>query len=75
MNLLDRIASAASVVTERGKAQEVRLVDVFVLGPLMLWFALRSRGMPEWSRFALGFAGVGTILYNARNYVRLSEAP
>lgn len=51
------------------KAQSVRLVDVFVLGPLMVWYAGASRG-PEWARAALGVAGLLTIAYNGANYLR-----
>lgn len=51
------------------KPQAVRLLDVFALGPLMVWYAGVSRG-PEWARAALGVAGLLTIAYNGANYLR-----
>lgn len=56
------------------KPQIVRLVDVFLLGPACLAVAY---GVPMKSPLARAFwaiAGVGTIYYNARNYLRLQEA-
>ena len=49
------------------KTQRVRLVDVFVLGPFMIW-ASRAPELPPWARLALGLSGLATIVYNARNY-------
>jgi hypothetical protein len=52
------------------KGQMMRLLDVFLLGPLMLWFALEHvdpvAPMPA---YLLAFFGVTTILYNGYNYV------
>lgn len=50
------------------KSQAVRLVDVFLLGPFMMWMAGRSSA-PEWARATLAAAGALTILYNGRNYL------
>jgi hypothetical protein len=52
------------------KTQTIRLLDVFVLGPFMVWYAMQSRDMPNAARWALGIAGVLTITYNANNYRR-----
>lgn len=51
------------------KSQGVRLVDVFLLGPLMVWYAAGTRQMPDWARASLGVAGLLTIVYNGRNYL------
>lgn len=51
-----------------GKTQEIRVIDVFVLGPLMIWTASFA-GAPRWARLALAAAGVATIIYNGRNYL------
>jgi len=56
-----------STPIEVQKSQEVRLLDVLVLGPLMIGVALMSRP-PAVLRVLLGAVGVGTILYNLRNY-------
>ena len=55
------------------KSQQVRLWDVFVLGPFMLWFGWAAQGVPEWARYAMMIAGITTVAYNGANYLRLSE--
>lgn len=51
------------------KAQPVRILDVFLIGPLMVWggYALDEAGHPL-AGAGLGFLGLSTIIYNARNY-------
>ncbi len=56
------------------KGQAVRLVDVFVLGPFMIWFAARAHGMPASARVALAVGGATTIVFNGVNYMRLRDA-
>jgi hypothetical protein len=59
--------SEPSTLVEIQKSQEVRLFDVLILGPFMIGVALMSRPSPL-VRVLLGAAGVGTVLYNLRNY-------
>ena len=54
---------------EGDKSQEIRLVDVFLLGPFMIWFGVASEGVPEWAGIFMIVFGVFTIVYNARNYL------
>lgn len=51
------------------KPQLVRLLDVFVIGPLMVSVAARAQGVPDWQRVALAIFGLATIGYNAKNYL------
>ncbi len=51
------------------KSQWVRLLDVFLLGPFMIWYALQSRGMPDVAVAVLFLSGVLTIVYNGVNYL------
>lgn len=53
------------------KPQSVRLLDVFVLGPFMIWSGHRARRLPGWARAGLVLAGLGTVAYNAQNYLAL----
>ena len=56
------------------KAQAVRLVDVFLLGPLMIAAAgAEELGRP--ARLVLAVAGVLTITYNATNFLELERRP
>ncbi|RLC33107.1 hypothetical protein DRH13_00240 [Candidatus Woesebacteria bacterium] len=49
------------------KSQTVRLADIFIYGPFMIWAATRKE-IPTWGKWLLGSLGIGTIYYNARNY-------
>ena len=50
------------------KTQWVRLVDVFVYGPFLLYLAFRETEVSFKQLFLL-FLGATTITYNARNYL------
>jgi len=52
------------------KSQGVRMFDVAMLGPFMVWYAARSCA-PKWARPLLAVAGLGTMLYNWRNYQKI----
>lgn len=52
------------------KSQTVRLIDVFFLGPFM---AYSSKYLPSGAKEAMFVAGVATILYNGRNYLRYEK--
>lgn len=60
----------AAMNRDQGKAQWVRIADVVLVGPVMVWGGLRLRGPLGWTLVALG---VATVLYNGRNYARLWE--
>lgn len=49
------------------KTQLVRLADVFIYGPLLIWISTRTRTNVE--RISLLFMGTTTITYNLRNYL------
>jgi hypothetical protein len=57
------------------KSQNVRLLDVFAIGPLMIYggMKLRQTGDHSLAGSLLALFGVTTILYNGRNYVRYLE--
>ena len=53
------------------KAQPVRLADVFIIGPLMVWGGLSLAKKHPRRGGALALMGVGTVLYNGNNYLKL----
>lgn len=59
--------SSGIVPPEFQKTQWIRALDVWVIGPLMI-FASTSRKLPGWAKLSLGVAGFLTIAYNAENY-------
>jgi len=56
-----------------GKTQQIRLLDVFAVGPFMVWFGSAAKG-PEWAKVAMIVLGALTITYNGANYLRLEAA-
>lgn len=55
------------------KSQEVRLLDVFLLGPFMFLAGARSSSLPPWMRVGLVGGGVATVGYNLANYLKKRE--
>ena len=51
------------------KSQTVRLLDVFAIGPLMIWGGLKATRSNEALGILLAATGVLTILYNGKNYL------
>jgi len=53
------------------KSQQVRALDVVVLGPFMVWAG--SRAKSPTARLGLVVSGIATILYNYNNYLKFEE--
>jgi len=53
--------------TEGSKSQLIRLGDIFILGPFLIWLGLREK--VPWIKIFLIFLGMATIGYNLRNYI------
>jgi len=61
------------IPTERDiKAQSVRMADVLVFGPLMIYAGL-GRATPMWLRVGMVIIGAGTVLYNLANYLTIER--
>lgn len=54
------------------KAQGIRILDIGILGPLMIFSAL-NKEPPPWLKLAMVGMGVGTILYNLKNYLEIQK--
>jgi hypothetical protein len=62
-------------MTDRGKWQFVRLIDIFVLGPFMLLLAKEIKAQVDpWKWKLLAFFGVTTIMVNAYFFVMIANA-
>jgi len=55
------------------KSQDIRLLDVWLIGPVMIAGALRLPRRDNGLAWLLGIFGAATIVYNARNYQRYAE--
>lgn len=56
------------------KSQDVRLFDVFFLGPVMMWAGIQTRPLNDFTRTFLVLGGAATVLYNWYNYVQIRES-
>lgn len=60
---------------EYQKSQQIRLLDVFVIGPVIIYAGVQYRSkLPQWLSLSLIAIGVGTIAYNGRNYLLNKQA-
>jgi hypothetical protein len=55
------------------KSQNIRLLDVVFIGPVMIFAAMRLPKKDTGLAWILAGLGVSTIAYNARNYLRVAE--
>lgn len=53
---------------EISKSQTIRLLDIFWIGPLMVYVGNKKRFSPFINSSLVVF-GIATILYNGRNYI------
>ena len=57
-----------------GKAQYVRLLDVLLYGPFLVYISLkRTYTFSDAEKVFLLFLGVTTITYNLRNYIEIEK--
>ena len=59
-----------STINEHQKSQAVRLYDVFLLAPFLLYVGYKAKGLKDWERYGIYFIGLSTIWYNGRNYLK-----
>ena len=52
--------------------QYVRLIDVFVLAPVMI-YASTYKTIPGWVRIVLFTSGVATFVFNGKNYLEIEK--
>ena len=55
---------------EHAKSQWIRLADVLIIAPGMIYTAMQQKP-PPWLRAGMIIAGVGTLLYNLQNFVNI----
>lgn len=54
------------------KSQTVRLLDVFLYGPFLM-YASTTKKLTSTTRIGLVSLGIGTIIYNWVNYVKIQK--
>ncbi len=54
-----------------GKWQAIRLIDIFILGPFLMYLAATAGCLAPWAQAALYFFGFTTIVVNMYFYVKI----
>jgi hypothetical protein len=69
--------SASSVmrvnIPEYQKSQMVRLVDVFVIAPVLIYAGSRKSSLSPALKYTLIGIGIATAVYNGNNYMKNEE--
>lgn len=65
---VELIEEAESTVTEVQKSQIIRLADVFLIAPYLLYLSTKDK-ITNLDRNLLIALGVSTLLYNGMNYL------
>jgi hypothetical protein len=55
------------------KTQGIRVLDVWVFGPFMLYAALKKQPLTKLEKTAIAAIGIGTVVYNMVNWVRENQ--
>jgi hypothetical protein len=57
---------------DKGKMQWIRLIDIFFLGPFMIYYAIITQAnIKPLYAYLLAFFGATTILVNAYYYIKI----
>jgi hypothetical protein len=67
---LELFEEGNNTIHEYQKSQVVRLYDVFLLAPFLMYVGYKAKGIKEWERYGIYAIAIGTLVYNARNYIK-----
>lgn len=56
-------------IPEYQKSQNIRLIDVLVIGPVLIYAGVKNSNLHPILRASLAIIGVCTIYYNGKNYL------
>jgi hypothetical protein len=56
-------------IAEVSKSQNIRLLDVFFIGPFMIYIGYKAKGLTNLERYMMYGLGIATIYYNGKNYL------
>jgi len=65
---LGALGQPQAPIVDIGKPQAIRLADIAVFGPMMIYSGLGKK-MPRWLRWGIIIVGVGTVIYNLHYYM------
>ena len=50
--------------------QNIRIVDIFILRPFLVYAGLKKSGLPLWIKSGLVISGLSTFAYNGINFLK-----
>jgi hypothetical protein len=59
----------SSSIDEYQKSQDVRLIDIFFIAPILIYAGLYRGELNKWVRLVLIIIGIATLYYNAKNFI------
>ena len=63
-----------ATIEEVSKSQNVRLLNVFFIGPFIMYVGKKAKGITPLERNILYLIGLGSIIYNGKNYLENKDA-
>jgi len=66
----DLFEDGKSTIKEYQKSQFIRLYDILLLAPFLLYVGYKAKGIKDWEKWGIYFIGITTILYNGRNFIK-----
>jgi hypothetical protein len=51
------------------KSQEIRLIDVFIISPFLIYYGLKAGRIPQTAKDIMVVLGILTGIYNGKNYL------
>ena len=64
-----------STQEEISKSQNIRLIDVFIIAPFLIYVAYRNKSLTDWEKIGLYIIGIATLYYNGKNYLKNIPRP
>jgi len=59
-----------TTIEELSKSQNIRLVDVFFIGPFLIYMGNKAQRISPLQRNLIYAIGIATIVYNGKNYLK-----
>ena len=57
-------------VKELSKSQNIRLIDVFIIAPFLIYVGNKAKGISSFERNMIYVIGAATLIYNGKNYLK-----
>jgi len=57
-------------VEELSKSQNIRLIDVFLIAPFLIYIGNKAKGISSFERNMIYVIGAATLIYNGKNYLK-----